>query len=75
MTDEFTKTSFCVFMNHEKKKCNLVKEKKTLGLKLIKKKKNLAHLFSVPSRPIQFIVCGFCVLEEQSCFLLIEKEE
>ena len=50
MTDEFTKISFCVFMNHEKKKCNLVKKK---NLKLIdpclkkkKKKKNLEHLFS-----------------------------
>ena len=58
MTNEFTNISFCVFMNHEKKKCNLVKKKKTqidrsirsLFEKKKKKKKNLAvstvHTFS-----------------------------
>ena len=53
MIDEFTKTSFCVFMR--KKKCNLllVKEKKPLEIdrslfekKKKAKKKNLAQLFS-----------------------------
>ena len=46
MTDEFTKISFCVFMNHEKKKMQSG-EKKNLKfidpcLKKRKKKKNLA---------------------------------
>ena len=33
--------------------------------------------FPAPSRPIQFLSCGFCVFEEeeQSRFLLIEEEE
>ena len=36
MTDEFTKTSFCVFTFHEKKNAIFASEKKkTLGLKLI----------------------------------------
>ena len=35
------------------------------------------HSLSLPSRPIQFLSCGFCVFEEeeQSRFLLIEEEE
>ena len=53
MTDEFTNISFCVFMNHERKKCNLVKKRTQIDRSLSEKKKkkkkekkNLAHFFS-----------------------------
>ena len=66
----------------EKKKKKKKKKKKELSTPFLARRRRYRcvdlwrrHSLSLPSRPIQFLVWGFCVFEEESCFLLFEEEE